>query len=167
MAPDRPATVDTARRQANETFVARVPLLDTQRGFKRRSQRRLSDLLGDDADLVRTARVNLLLVGPDDLTRAVVDAISDGFRQPVIIEHPGDPLVLAPVEQVETMVLHNVGAFGLADQRRLLDWLEGAGGLTQVISTTSRTILPLINAGAFLDTLYYRLNSLYFEVTAR
>lgn len=169
MAPHRPATVDThARRQANEIFMARVPLPDTQRSLKRGGQRRLSDLLGDDSDLVRAARVNLLLVGPDDVTRDVVDALSPGFRQPVMVEHPGDPLVLAPIEQVETMILHDVGAFGLDDQRRLLEWLEGAGGLLpQVISTTSRPILPLINAGAFLDTLYYRLNSLYFEVAAR
>jgi len=168
MAPDRFATSDTStRRRANETYVARAPLLDTERSLKRRSQTRLSDLLGDDAELVRTGRANLLLVGPDDVTREVVDALSPWFRQPVIVEHPGEPLVLAPQEHVEMMILHDVGAFGFADQIRLLDWLQGAGGRTQVISTASRPILPLISAGAFLDTLYYRLNSLYFEVRAR
>jgi hypothetical protein len=168
MAPQRPATVDShARRQANEIFVAHVPLLDTQRSLKRPSQRRLSELLGDDADLVRAARVNLLFVGPDDVTRDIVDALSPCFRLPMIVGHPGDPLVLAPIAQAQTMILHDIGAFGLADQRRLLEWLNGAGGLTQVITTTSRPILPLLNPGAFLDTLYYRLNSLYFEVTAR
>jgi hypothetical protein len=168
MVPHRPATLDThAKRQANQTVEGRVPLPDAQSGLKRRSQRRLSDLLGDDSDLVRATRVNLLLVGPDDVTRDVVDALSPGLRQPVIVEHPGDPLVLAPIERVETMILHDVGGFGLADQSRLLEWLEGAGGTTQVISTASSPLLPLINTGAFLDTLYYRLNSLYFEVTAR
>lgn len=168
MVPHRPATLDThAKRQANEIAEGRVPLLDAQPGLRRRSQRRLSDLLGDDSDLVRATRVNLLLVGPDDVTRDVVDALSPGLRQPVVVEHPGNPLVLAPTERVETMILHDVGAFGLADQSRLLEWLEGAGGATQVISTASSPLLPLINTGAFLDTLYYRLNSLYFEVTAR
>lgn len=168
MVPHRPATLDThAKRHANEKVEGLVPLLDAQSGLKRRSQRRLTDLLGDDSDLVRATRMNLLLVGPDDLTRDVVDALSPGLRQPVIVEHPGNPLVLAPIEGVETMILHDVGGFGLADQRRLIEWLEGAGAATQVISTASSPLLPLINTGAFIDTLYYRLNSLYFEVTAR
>lgn len=168
MAPDSFATSDTpTRRRASQTSVARAPQLDTERSLKRRSQTRLADLLGDDAELVSTGRANLLLVGPDDVTREVVDTLSPWFRQPVIVNHPGEPLVLAPLERVETMILHDVGAFGFADQIRLLDWLQGVGGLTQVISTASRPILPLIGAGAFLDTLYYRLNSLYFEVKAR
>ena len=168
MASHRPATGDTHTRQRTDrSHLAGAPLREGERSLNRRSQRRLSDLLGEDFDLVCTGRVNLLLVGPDDVTRDVVDALRPGFRQPVIVAHPGEPLVLPPFEQVETMVLHNVGAFGFADQIRLLEWLQGALGLTQVISTASRPLLPLINAGAFLDTLYYRLNSLYFEVTAR
>lgn len=167
MAPYRPATVDsTARRQADEVFVARVPLFDTPRSLKRPSQKRLSDLLGDDFALLRAAHVNLLLVGPDEVTRDIVDVLSPGFRLPTIVEHPGNPLALAPMAQAQTIVLHDVGAFGLHDQSRLLEWLDGAGGITQVISTTARPILPLVNAGAFLGALYYRLNSLYFDVTA-
>lgn len=168
MAPQRLGTGDThTRRRTDQNYVARAPLLGTERSLDRKSQRRLSDLLGDDFDLVRSGRVNVLLVGPDDVIRKVVDAISPGFRQPVIVARAGEPLVLAPFEQAETMILHDVGAFGFADQIRLLEWLQGVGGRTQVISTASRPILPLINSGAFLDTLYYRLNSLYFEVTAR
>lgn len=175
MAPPRPATGDThIKRRANEIDVACGTPLDVELGRSlqgkrqliERSQRLLSGLLGDDSDLVRAARVNLMLLGPDHVTRDVVDALSPRSRQPVIVAHPGEPLVLAPIDQVGTMILHDVGAFGLADQRRLLDWLDGAAGRTQVISTTSRPLLPLINAGAFFAALYYRLNSLYVDLSS-
>jgi DNA-binding NtrC family response regulator len=47
----------------------------------------------------------------------------------------------------------------LDDQQRLLDWLQECDGRARVISTTSATLLPLMESGAFLHALYYRLNT--------
>jgi transcriptional regulator of acetoin/glycerol metabolism len=62
-------------------------------------------------------------------------------------------------------VLHEVGALGILDQIRLLEWSAGARSNPQVISTTPAPLLPRVRAGAFIDTLYYRLNTVYMEVT--
>jgi len=64
------------------------------------------------------------------------------------------------------MILHDVGALTLEEQRRLLDWLLETTGRTRVVSTTSGPLLPLVEVGLFLDTLYYRLNTVYLDVAA-
>ena len=43
------------------------------------------------------------------------------------------------------------------DQRHLRDWLQVSSGHTRVISTARQPMLPLLEAGTFSDTLYYRL----------
>jgi DNA-binding NtrC family response regulator len=52
-----------------------------------------------------------------------------------------------------------------ADQARLCSWLEGNQGRTRVISTTREPLFPLLEAGTFAETLYYRLNTLSFHVS--
>jgi transcriptional regulator of acetoin/glycerol metabolism len=54
----------------------------------------------------------------------------------------------------------------LEEQRRLLEWLQETAGRTRVVSTTSAPLLPLVEDGVFLDTLYYRLNTVYVELPA-
>jgi len=36
----------------------------------------------------------------------------------------------------------------------------------QVVTTSAEALLPLVTNGAFLATLYYRLNVIYVDVTA-
>jgi DNA-binding NtrC family response regulator len=52
------------------------------------------------------------------------------------------------------------------DQRRLLDWLGAAVGV-KVISTATAPLLPRIKRGEFLDSLYYRLNTICILMMAR
>ena len=63
-------------------------------------------------------------------------------------------------------MLHDVGTLPLDEQLRLLDWLERAEGRTQVVSTSTTPLLPRVQAGAFIDTLYYRLNTVCVDVTS-
>jgi transcriptional regulator of acetoin/glycerol metabolism len=77
----------------------------------------------------------------------------------------GEPLVLPPVARARTLILQDVGALTHADQYRLLDWLDRAAGRTQVVSTTPASLWPRVQAGAFIDRLYYRLNTVCMDVT--
>ena len=38
----------------------------------------------------------------------------------------------------------------------LCDWLEATAGRTRVVSTTRQPLFPLLEAGTFVETLYYR-----------
>jgi transcriptional regulator of acetoin/glycerol metabolism len=63
------------------------------------------------------------------------------------------------------MVLHDVGRLQPHEQLDLLAWLEQADGRTQVVSTSATPLLPRVQCGAFIDTLYYRLNTVCVDVT--
>lgn len=130
-----------------------------QRAVTHWKRKRLPPLLPEDWSLAQTIRANVLLIGRHSATNPIVNVLLRTFREPVTTWHPGERLLLPPVAQPGTIILHDVGALGRDDQHRLLDWLEQAAGRTRVISTTSAPLLPLIEQGAFNDTLYYRLNT--------
>ena len=61
-------------------------------------------------DVCLSTRVNVLLVGPDDLTDAFLKTVRPHLQEPVAILRGGEPLVLPPAP-VGTMILMDVGAF--------------------------------------------------------
>ena len=120
----------------------------------------------DDLVLMGMPRVNMLFVGDDGTVGRLLETLGNHFKQPVASWSPGTALVLPPVERTGTFFIRDVGALALDDQIHLLEWLAAASGRTQVVSTTTTPLLPRVRAGAFVDTLYYRLNTVYVDVTA-
>jgi hypothetical protein len=118
-----------------------------------------------DLQLMRMPRVNLLLMGPDNVIQNVLNALLPNLRASIRYWCPGEPLVLPLGAQPGSLILRDVGALTPEDQIRLLVWLESTAGRTQVVSTTSSPLLAQVEAGAFLDTLYYRLNTMCVNVT--
>jgi hypothetical protein len=115
--------------------------------------------------VARIARANVLLVGSDGSAKKIVDALRPDFCEPIEVWDPASRLVLPPIEGTGTLILQHVGAMPHDDQRRLCDWLEVTAGRTRVVSTTRQPLFPLLEAGTFAATLYYRLNVLCFPVT--
>jgi hypothetical protein len=109
-------------------------------------------------------RVNLLLTGRPLAIEYLLNGFEIDFAEPITSWDPGEPLVL-PLVEGGTIFLRNVGAMPLDDQQRLLQWLNAAMGRTQVISTTTRSLIGQVLAGDFNDTLYYRLNTVSVDVT--
>jgi hypothetical protein len=133
-----------------------------------------SGRFADDARLARVAaeefflmglpRVNVLLAGRDEVVRLVVPTILGHVSKPVWTLSPGEDLVLPPIGP-GTLVIYEVGALALREQIQLLEWSGCPLRDTQVISTTSAALLPRVTAGSFIDMLYYRLNTVYLDVT--
>jgi hypothetical protein len=120
----------------------------------------------EDWDLVSAVRVNLWLSGPTHTTRAALATIGPWLSAPVVTLHAGASLdCVARSRSIGTLILADVAALGLDDQRRLLAWLDDVADDTRVISVTSAPILPLLSTGAFREALYYRLNTLYIDLT--
>jgi transcriptional regulator of acetoin/glycerol metabolism len=124
----------------------------------------LQNALSDAWNSVRSRRGNALLLVADATAETTLEALRIG-RTPVTIWRPGSPLLLSAA--AGTLILQDVGALTHADQRSLCEWLEVTGGRTRVISTTVQPIFPLVEAGAFSPTLYYRLNVLFFDMSGR
>lgn len=111
-------------------------------------------------------RVNLLLIAPDGVVQFVLESLLLDLKEPIARWRAGERLVLPSPDQSGTLVLHEAGALSANDQIRLLDWLEQAEGRTQVVSTSTTPLLPRVHAGGFIDTLYYRLNTVCVDVTS-
>ena len=115
--------------------------------------------------LAETHRVNVLLMGTNDVVNRVMAALHERLPEPVARWSPGDEFMLPAADQVGAIVLNDVGALAIQEQIQLLEWLNTAQGRTQVVSTAPTLLLPRVKAGAFIDTLYYRLNTLCLDGT--
>jgi len=111
-------------------------------------------------------RVNVLLIGINGGVWSHLETLLPDLDEPITTWSPGQKLVLPPPTRTGTMILHDVGSLGHADQHRMLEWIELSGGRTQVISTASSALLPKVEKGAFDDTLYYRLNTICVDLTS-
>jgi Sigma-54 interaction domain len=87
------------------------------------------------------------------------------LREPILWQRPGAPLEL-PDGKRDTLILQDVAALGPVEQRRLIAWLDETGQFTQVVSTTTIALFPLVVDGLFDSALYYRLNVLLMHVDA-
>ena len=125
--------------------------------------------LREDCRLARAARVNLLVIHGEGVIQDVLEWLMLDLQGPIATPvarwRTGEQLVLPTVSRARTMILQDVGALTRADQHRLLDWLDRAAGRTQVVSTTPASLWPRVQAGAFIDRLYYRLNTVCMDVT--
>jgi hypothetical protein len=121
--------------------------------------------LREDCRLARAARVNLMVIHGEGVLQDLPEWAMLDLEKPIATWCAGERLVLPPVAWARTMILQDVGALTYPDQRRLLDWLDRAAGRTQVVSTMPAPLLPRVQAGAFLDRLYYRLNTVCVDVT--
>jgi Sigma-54 interaction domain len=130
--------------------------------------------LREDCRLARAARVNLLVIHGEGVLQDLLEWLMLDLQSPIAtpVATPmatalctGEPLVLPPVARARTLILQDVGALTHADQHRLLDWLDRAAGRTQVVSTTPASLWPRVQTGAFIDRLYYRLNTVCMDVT--
>ena len=111
-------------------------------------------------------RANVLLIGPDGAIAYLLDTLLPDLREPMGRWCSGQELLLPPTVSIQTLLVRDVGAMLVADQRRLHEWLHEASSTTQVISTTSASLLPLVKCGAFIEALYYRLNMVVIDLAA-
>jgi hypothetical protein len=109
-------------------------------------------------------RVNLLFSGKAAVIENVLEALFPHLREPIGRWRPGEQLLLPPPALIGTMIFQDIDGMPPYDQSRLADWLEGAAGRTQVVSTSSASLFPHVETGHFLDTLYYRLNTICMDL---
>jgi hypothetical protein len=118
-----------------------------------------------EARLAISARVNLLLIGPEQSVGQLLDTLHPELIVPVVNWRLGTPLTLPAAGLVGTLILRDLQRMSAHEQRRLLDWLPAAVRHVQVVSTVPAPLLPLLQTGAFLDALYYRLNTVCVDAT--
>jgi hypothetical protein len=120
----------------------------------------------DDWLLLHGRHPNVLVTGPRDATNAFVTAVTASLRQPLRrIGCDRFPALPASAGLPGTIVLDDVEALAPADQERLMQWLDETHAVgSQMIALTTVPLYRRVQSGAFLDTLYYRLNVVHLQV---
>jgi hypothetical protein len=125
-----------------------------------------SDLRAEKDALIR-AHHNLLLVGTSTATKDMLVAMRPYLRKPV---QQYRPRIGAAVPQPPegTLILREVARLDSKQQTQLLRWLDHFDERVhvQIVSTTCKPLFSLVETGAFLPALYYRLNVMRIELTA-
>jgi Sigma-54 interaction domain len=63
-----------------------------------------------------------------------------------------------PTAPTGTLLLNDVAALSVMQQVEVFDWISERQTATQIVSVTTRPLTPLVDAGLFLQALFYRLN---------
>ena len=110
-------------------------------------------------DVAIRARSNVLLVGPASATEAMLVAMRPHLDEPLrqFVPEAGVPV---PQPHEGTLVLLEVERLDPEQQAQLARWLErfDERPRVQVVSAGSVPLYSLVETGAFLADLYYRLN---------
>ena len=109
------------------------------------------------------AQTNLLVEGDKLRVEAVLAALTPHLVSPLTTWGGGMAL---PIARWGTVMVPHVERLHEAHQRQLLRWLSETDGTVRVVATTSGSLFRLVQRGAFLDALYYRLNVVRLDVAA-
>ena len=115
--------------------------------------------------MLRQGRARALVVGTRRATDSVLRALGADLGASVLNLPAGGPLTLP--ETRATLIIHDISALNTADQDRLRQWLDLSPPGVSVIAVTSEPLFPLVQRGAFLTDLFYRLNLIVIDVTTR
>jgi len=123
-------------------------------------------VLHRDVALARATRANVLVVGPEQAVSNALALIIVDLERAVVLDRSSDRLRLPlPARPIQTVIIRNVDALTGDEQRDLTEWLMVSKGLSRVIATTSRSLVDMVDANEFSPTLYYRLNTVYVDLS--
>ena len=123
-----------------------------------------ADLRPEWSEITR-AHHNVLLAGTPCATSGLIAALMPHVRTPVHQYLDSS----TPLPASGALILSELGALSSGEQARLMQWLDGFNGRVpvQIVSTTSTALQSLIESGSFHEALFYRLNVIRFDLTAK
>ena len=110
----------------------------------------------DDWNVLQTAHPNVLLIGTDQAVAGFLPLLLPLLLAP-IVNSPGPTLTL-PTGPGGTLILRDVQRLAAGDQERLIEWMAEPSRRTQVISTASCQLYPLVERKVLSESLFYNLN---------
>lgn len=131
--------------------------------FRRFSSLDFHPMAHDEFPFLGVLSANTLFIGVNRSSRDQVEASLVGLGL-VSRWEPGQQLTLPSATDTGTLILHEVGSLTINEQFQLLDWLDQSAGRTRVVSTSPESLFALVEAGLFLEKLYYRLNTVSHNV---
>ena len=119
-----------------------------------------------DLTIARNTRANVLVFGPEQAVSNALALMIVDVEHATVIDRSTERFRLpSAVKRVPTVIIRNVDALSHDEQRELVDLLLVSKGHSRVIATTSRSLFALVDTREFSATLYYRLNTVYVDLT--
>ena len=116
----------------------------------------------DDWNVLQTAHPNVLLIGSDPAITGFLQLLLPLLQPPVA--HVNGKLDL-PAVSGGTLILRDVQRLNAGDQQRLSAWMSEPMRRTQVVSTASCPLYPLVESKILEEGLFYSLNVIMLALT--
>jgi Sigma-54 interaction domain len=114
---------------------------------------------------IMEAKPNVLICGESMFIDSFLHMLSRHCAPPLRrIAHSGALGSLSNIGE-GTVVLENADRYNVPDQKMVLDWIAYTGAGIQVITTTGNPLFDLVEQGQFLTSLFYRINTVYLELS--
>jgi Sigma-54 interaction domain len=117
----------------------------------------------DDWNVLQTAHPNVLLIGSDPAITGFLQLLLPLLQLP--IAHSSSGAVNLPADPGGTLILRDVQRLDTGDQQRLSAWMSEPMRRTQVISTASCPLYPLVESKMLEEGLFYSLNVIMLALT--
>jgi transcriptional regulator of acetoin/glycerol metabolism len=115
-----------------------------------------------DIQAARRQRVNVLIMAESAMTEAVLELLLDPAESTIPSGRMA-PLDGPSPTRATTLVLHNVDQLTTRAQAAIVNWLDQSKGRIWIVSTATTPLWPRVQAGAFDEVLYYRLNAVCIQ----
>ena len=114
--------------------------------------------------MLRRVHPNVLVVGRAATTDRALALMYPYLQTPIVSWAPREAPDL-PATFFRTLVIRDVDALDATQRGRLGARIGGTAGEIHIISTTVAPLFPLVERGAFLDRLYYQLNTVCLDLS--
>jgi hypothetical protein len=116
-------------------------------------------------EAISYGRRNFLLAGQPSAVDAMLASMLSHFLEPIRLFAPDTDRAL-PLPAEGTLILMEIAHLKGSQQSQLVAWLDALNrsAAVQIVSTTSRQMMPLVESGEFRAELYYRLNVIRIDL---
>jgi hypothetical protein len=118
----------------------------------------------EEFEILRAWHPNLLIGGSREATTSALEALSCVFRPVTVSWAGGGALSMPPLSGTRTLILRDADLLSPEDQQRLIAWLKQDSRSVQVVATTTRPLLELVESANFDASLYYALNVIFIRL---
>ena len=109
------------------------------------NRRRDTESPSSDEGLARFTKLNLLIMGADDVVARFVTSLWPYLLAPRVVRRRGEELRLLPMSRpAGTILIYDVQTLTHREQHALYRWLSVGNGRTRIVSTTTQSLVPLL-----------------------
>ena len=118
----------------------------------------------EEFEILRAWHPNLLIVGSREATTSALEALREVLRPVIVSWDGGATLPMPPLSGIRTVILRDADLLSPEDQQQLIAWLKQDSRSVQVVATTTRPLLELVESANFDASLYYALNVIFIRL---